>query len=66
MRARPQLRQHLLAAKMKRWALIGCNPSAFPHCPASKARRNFSRLLAKYPELAARLGLDVLSAYPRL
>jgi hypothetical protein len=66
MRARPEVRQHLLAAKMKRWALIGRNPSAFPNCPASRARRNFSRLVAKYPELAERLGLTPLSAYPSL
>ena len=66
MRARPQIRERLLAAKMKRWALIGRNPSVFPNCPASRARRNFSRLLAKYPEIAKRLHLDALSAYPRL
>jgi hypothetical protein len=66
MRGRPQVRQHLLAAKMKRWALIGRNPSAFPNCPASRARRNFSRLFTKYPELAERLGLTPLSAYPPL
>jgi hypothetical protein len=66
MRARPELRNHLLAKKMQRWALIGRHPSAFPNCPASRARRNFSRLLAKYPKIAERLGLTVLSAYPPL
>ena len=66
MRARPQLRQHLLATKLKRWALIGRNPTAFPNCPVSRARKNFARLLAKYPEIARRLGLDALSPYPPL
>ena len=66
MRARPEIRQHLLARKMQRWALIGRYPSAFPNCPASRARRNFSRLLAKYPKIAERLGLTPLSAYPPL
>jgi hypothetical protein len=66
MRARPVLRQHLLARKMQRWALIGRHPSAFPNCPASRARRNFARLLAKYPQIAERLGLTPLSAYPPL
>ena len=64
MRARPEISEHLLAKKMQRWALIGRNPSVFPNCPASRARRNFYRLLAKYPELAERLGLTLLSAYP--
>jgi hypothetical protein len=62
--ARPQIREHLLARKMNRWALIGRHPSAFPNCPASRARRNFSRLFAKYPQIAERLGLTPLSAYP--
>jgi hypothetical protein len=55
MRARPEIRQHLLAAKMQRWALIGRNPRAYTNCSPSKARRNYSRLYAKYPDLARRL-----------
>lgn len=66
MRANPQLREHLLATKMKKWASIGRCPSAYPNCSPSSARRNFSRLLAKYPELGRRLNLDILSAYPPL
>ena len=66
MRARPQVRQHLLAAKMKRWAQIGRSPSAYSNYQSAQARKNFARLLAKYPEIAERLGLDALSAYPRL
>jgi hypothetical protein len=66
MRARPEIRQHLLARKMQRWALIGRHPSAYPNISPARARRNFSRLLGKYPELAARLSLDVLSPYPPL
>ena len=66
MRARPQVREHLLARSMQKWALRGRHPSAFPNCPASRARRNFSRLFAKYPQIAERLGLTPLSAYPSL
>jgi hypothetical protein len=66
MRAKPQLREHLLATKMKRWALIGRCPSAYPNCSAARARRNFSRLMSRYPELARRLGLTPVSAYPPL
>jgi hypothetical protein len=66
MHARPELRQHLLAKKMQRWALIGRHPSAFPNISPARARRNFSRLLAKFPHIAKLLGLTVLSAYPPL
>jgi hypothetical protein len=64
--ARPQIREHLLARKMNRWALIGRHPSAYPHCSPARARRNFARLYARYPELARRLGLTPVSAYPPL
>jgi hypothetical protein len=64
MRAKPQLREHLLATKMKRWAIIGRCPTAYPNCSPARARRNFSRLLAKYPDLARQMNLDILSAYP--
>ena len=30
MRARPEIRERLLAAKMKRWALIGRSPVCVP------------------------------------
>ena len=66
MRARPMVKTYLLARAMQRWALIGRHPSAFPNCPVSRARRNFARLLAKYPQIAERLGLTPLSAYPPL
>jgi hypothetical protein len=66
MRAKPQLREHLLATKMKRWASIGRCPTAYPSCSLSQARRDYARLAARYPELASRLGMDSLSAYPPL
>jgi hypothetical protein len=66
MHARPEIRERLLVAKMKQWALIGRNPRAYPKCSPSKARRNYSRLIAKYPELARRLNLGIASAYPPL
>jgi hypothetical protein len=66
MRANPPLREHLLATKLKRWASIGRCPTAYPNCSPSRARRNFSRLMTRYPELARRLGMNALSAYPPL
>ncbi len=64
MNARPQVRQHLLAIRMKRWAQIGRSPSTYSTYRSAQARKNFARLLGKYPEIARRMGLDALSAYP--
>lgn len=66
MNARPQVRQHLLAIRMKRWAQIGRSPSTYSNYRSAQARKNFARLLAKYPEIAKHLGLTALSAYPSL
>jgi hypothetical protein len=66
MHARPEIRERLLAKKMQRWALIGSYPSAYPNCSASRARRNYARLLAKYPDLGRKLNLGIVSAYPPL
>jgi hypothetical protein len=66
MRARPAVRQLLIAKKLQKWALIGRNPGAFPNCSASRARRNYARLYARNETLARSLNLDPLSAYPPL
>lgn len=66
MRARPLLHEHLVSIAMQKWTLMGRYPSGHPKTSVARARRNFSRLLAKYPQIAERLGLDALSAYPCL
>jgi hypothetical protein len=66
MNARPEIRQLLLARAMQRWALMGSNPHAFPNVSASRARRNFARLYARYPEIAQKLRMTAVSAYPPL
>jgi hypothetical protein len=66
MRARPEVRDILIAHKLRYWSLRAQYPTAFPNCSASRARRNVLRLLAKYPQIGKRLGLTVLSAYPPL
>jgi hypothetical protein len=65
-RARPEIRERLLATKMQKWAYIGRSPWAYPNYSPTRARRNYSRLFARYPELARRLGMDAASAYPSL
>lgn len=66
MHARPEIQERLVAAKLKRWASIGRCPSAYPNNSCVRARRNFSRLMSRYPELARRLGMTAISAYPPL
>jgi hypothetical protein len=66
MHARPEVREILIALKLRRWSRIAQNPSAYPNCSPSKARRNFLKLLAKYPDLGRRLNLTIASAYPRV
>ena len=57
MHARPEIREILIAGKLKRWALIGQHPHAYPNCSSARARRNFSRLFSRYPQIAKRLGM---------
>jgi hypothetical protein len=63
MRARPEIRQVLIAQKLKRWLLISRFPFVDKNCPPSRARRNYQRLFAKHSELAKRLGLSITSVY---
>jgi hypothetical protein len=63
MHARQQIRDILIAKKMRRWSLIAQYPLVDPSCPPSRARRNFWKLLNRYPELARRLGLSAASVY---
>jgi hypothetical protein len=63
MHARPQIRDILVAKKLRRWLLIAHHPFVDPTCPPSRARRNYQRLFAKHSELANRLGLSITSVY---
>jgi len=64
LRARPEVKEILIASKLKHWSLIGQHPWSYPSCSPARARKNFSRLLAKYPDLGRRLNLTIASAYP--
>jgi hypothetical protein len=66
MRARPEVKETLISHKLRRWASIGRCPAAYPNCSPAGARRNYSRLFARHEELARRLGLTTISAYPRI
>jgi len=56
MNARKEIRDHLLAARMKRWLDIARCPLINTKIPAWKARKNFWSLCRKHPEIATRLG----------
>ncbi len=64
MRARPQVRDILIAHKLRYWSLRA--RYSYPNCSQSRARRNFLRLLARHPEIARRMNLDLRDAYPPL
>jgi hypothetical protein len=57
MRARPEIRDFLIASKVKRWKTIALNPLAFGGYSVSQARRNYWKLCARYPEIVKKLGL---------
>jgi hypothetical protein len=63
MNARPQIREILIGEKMRRWSLIARHPFVDSSCSPARARRNFWRLYARYPEIARRLGLNAASLY---
>lgn len=63
MHARPEIRTILIAKKLKRWTLIAKYPAVYPGYSPARARRNYWRLCAKYPEIMAMLNLNELSVY---
>jgi hypothetical protein len=63
MNARPEVKQILVARKMKKWHLIARHPLFDVKCKPARARRNCLRLMSKHPEIADRLGITVVSLY---
>ena len=61
MRARPEVRDGLIAFKIRRWRTIALNPLAFDGYSVTQARKNYWRLCARYPEVMKRLGLSETS-----
>jgi hypothetical protein len=61
--ARPEIRQRLIEIKMARWCRRAKYKFLDPTCPASRARKNYWRLCARYPQIMQRLGLSEISVY---
>ena len=56
MNARKEIRDHLIAIRMRGWFDIARCPLINTKMPTWKARKNFWSLCRKHPEIAARLG----------
>ena len=56
MNARKEIRDHLIAARMKVWLDIARCPIMNTRVPTWRARKNFWSLCRKHPKIAARLG----------
>ena len=65
MHARDENRPYLIAARMKRWLEIVRTPLLDLRCPAWKARRNYLKLVRRYPEIATALGYTEALSSPR-
>jgi len=63
MRARPQVREILVAQKLQRWAMISRCEYIEPSFPRARAKKNYWRLYHRYPEVAARIGLHEWSVF---
>src|SRR5438128_626668 len=56
MNARQEIRDHVIAVRMRRWLDIARCPLINTKMPTWKARKNFWSLCRKHPEIATRLG----------
>jgi len=63
MHARPEIKEILIGQKMRRWSMFARGLLVKATCPPARARKNFWRLCRKYPEIAAKLGLNAASVY---
>jgi hypothetical protein len=58
MNCREEIREHLIAERMRRWLMIARHPFVGKGCPKWRARKNFWALVRKYQTLAERHGLS--------
>jgi len=65
MNCREQIREYLIAEKMRYWLMIARTPFIKPNIPKWRARKNFWALQRRYPDLAKRLGLTEVSVFMR-
>lgn len=62
MNASPDIRDVLIANRMRRWYRICRQPFLDRKCSQSRARKNLRFLVRKYPHIREQIGLPELSA----
>jgi hypothetical protein len=63
MHARKEVRDFLIAKKMRYWRSVAKYPVIAPSCPTWRARKNYWHLWRKYPEIASKLGFTEFSVF---
>jgi hypothetical protein len=63
MNCREQIREYLIAERMRHWLMIARHPFVGKGCPKWRARKNFWALVRKYQTLAERHGLRETSVF---
>jgi len=63
MHARPLIKEKLIEQKLLRWCRIAKWYPLDRRCLPVRARKNYWRLCARYPEVMLRVGLSVTSVY---
>jgi hypothetical protein len=65
MNARKEIRDHLIAERLRRWLMIATTPAMYARCPRWRARKNFWYLVRKFPDLSRGVGYDETSVFRR-
>jgi len=63
MNGRKPIREALIRKKILHWRNAARSPSFYKNISPSRARKNFWRLVGRYPDIATRLGVDEASVY---
>ena len=64
MNARPEVKRVLIEKRMRHWLSVArYHRLIHSNCKPAQARRNCLRLMAKYPDVAKALRIDVVSLY---
>lgn len=58
MNARKIVREAMIRKKILHWKSAALNPSHYGDIPSSRAKKNYWRLCARYPDIMMQLGLN--------
>lgn len=63
MNARPEIREVLIAKKIRHWCSVAQSTLFARGYPAPRARKNYWKLCQRYPAIMKKLGLSPTSVY---